>query len=216
MNLQIAFPIALAVAATSVPATAQPPTELDGFARVGVARVKLADDGPVFVDGVRDPGADYTTPDQWVANFDLGYFVLDPVAVMVSATTPGTTSNVPAGSLEGVPNLGDDTFSLFMLTATYHPLRGAPVSPYVGAGLAWQHIWDVDDGFASNLDIGDAVGPVVQGGVEVALDKRFGLFADGRFAWLENEASGNLGPALVTAEPVLNPFVLQAGILFRF
>ena len=216
MRLLIALPIALASAATTIPASAQGVAAPDGFVRVGIARIKLADDGDVFVNGVQDPQADYVTPEVWVANVDVGYFVLDPVAVMFSATTPGTTSNVPAGSLAGVPNLGDDTFSLFTLTATYHPLRGGRVSPYAGGGIALQHVWDVDDGVATNLDIGDGWGPVVQGGVEVAINHRFGLYVDARFAWIENEATGNLGPAFVTAEPVLNPFVVQAGALIRF
>src|SRR3546814_14572758 len=63
-------------------------------------------------------------PEKWVANIELGYFVLDTVAIQFAGTTPATTPNKPAGSLEAVPNLGNDKFSIFTLTGTYHPLRG--------------------------------------------------------------------------------------------
>src|SRR3546814_16201824 len=88
-------------------------------------------------------------PEKWVANIELGYFVLDTVAIQFAGTTPATTPNKPAGSLEAVPNLGNDKFSIFTLTGTYHPLRGGPVSPYVGAGVATQHVWSLEDEIGS-------------------------------------------------------------------
>ena len=42
------------------PAAAQP-LDRDTFIRAGIAHIDLADKGPVFVEGVRDPGADYKT-----------------------------------------------------------------------------------------------------------------------------------------------------------
>lgn len=203
-------------AGLAVPVQAQDVVQPDFYARLGVARVKLADDGPIFINGVEDPQADYTTPEDWVASAELGWFVHHQIAVQVSATTPATTSNLPAGSLAGLPSLGDDSFSLFSLTGIWHPLRGGPVSPYVGAGLVWHHTWDTDDGLAANLRIGDAVGPVVQAGLEVPIGQRFGVYAEVRKAFYSVDASGDLGPLRVTAEPELDPFILQAGAVLRF
>jgi outer membrane protein W len=215
MNIRTTL-LGLAVAAlASSPAQAQD-TQPDGYARLGVARIKLADDGPIFLNGVQDPQADYTTPDDWIFSAELGWFVLDRVAVEVSATTPATTSNIPAGSLAGLPSLGDDSFSLFALTGNFHPLRGGPVSPYVGGGLVWHHTWDTDDGLVANLEIGDAVGPIVQAGVEVTIGPRFGLYVEASKAFYSVDASGDLGPVRVTAEPELDPFILQGGALIRF
>ena len=215
MRLSAAL-IALTAAAMAMPAQAETQNQPDGYVRLGVARIKLADDGDIFVNDVQDPNADYRTPDNWVATADIGWFVLDKVAVQVSATSPATTANVPAGSLAGLPSLGDDTFSLFTLTGVFHPLRGRTVSPYVGAGVAWHHTWDTDDGFASNLSIGDDLGPVVQAGVEVAVTPVVGVYVEARHAWITVSASGDLGPARVTADAELNPFIVQAGVLLRF
>lgn len=188
----------------------------DGFARLGVSRVRLADEGKIFIMGVYDPAAGYTTPEKWVANFDLGYFVAPQFALQISATTPMTTPNLPAGSLEGTPNLGDDKFSIFTASATWHPLRGGGVSPYVGGGLAWQHVWEIEDGFAQNLDVDDTVGPMIQAGVEFPLNERFGVFFDAKKAFYKTDASAELGPVLITAKPELDPLILTAGALIRF
>lgn len=213
LNAILAATLAVGLA---IPAQAQEAAPSNFYARLGVARIKLADEGPIFINGVQDPQAGYTTPDVWVASAELGWFAHENIALQVSATSPGETSNVPAGSLAGLPNLGDDTFSIFTLTANYHPLRGGPVSPYVGGGLAWHHTWDTDDALAANLEIGDAVGPVVQGGLEVPIGQRFGVYVEARYAWYSVDASGDLGALRVTAEPKLDPFILQAGAVLRF
>lgn len=206
----------LIAAVTAEPALAQSADQPDGYARLGVARIRLVDKGKIFINGVQDPNADYRTPERWVANVDLGWFVTRNVAVQLSATTPATTSNVPAGSLQGLPNLGNDTFSIFTLTGIYHPLRGGRVSPYVGGGVALQHVWDTDDRLAQNLRVDDAVGPVIQGGIEIAINQRFGAYFDARKAFLTADASGDLGPNRVTAKAKLDPFIMQAGLLVRF
>src|SRR3546814_8592652 len=75
------------------PSIAQPVAQPDAFARLGIARIKLADEGKIFLNGTRDPAAGYTTPEKWVANIELGYFVLDTVAIQFAGTTPATTPN---------------------------------------------------------------------------------------------------------------------------
>ena len=218
MRYSIAIAAFLAAAAPAAPAFAQPEAiaQPDGFVRVGVARLRLADEADIFVNGVQDPQAAFETPEKWVANFDLGYFVLDRVAVQLAATTPAETPNMPAGSLAGLPNLGSDEFSIFTLTATFHPLRGRPVSPYVGAGVGLQHVWSTEDALLANVEVGDAFGLVLQGGVEVAVGERFGVYAEVRKGFWSADASGDLGPARITADAELDPLIIQAGALFRF
>ncbi len=180
--------------------------------------MRLVDKGKIYVNGTYDPAADYATPEKWVANFDLGYFVARPIAVQISATTPMTTPNLPTGSLLGTPNLGDDKFSIFTATATWHPLRGHVVSPYIGGGIAWQHVWSIKDEFAQNLKIDDAVGPVIQGGFEIPVHRQFGLFFDVKKAFYKTDASGTIlgGAVSITAKPQLDPLILTAGALIRF
>ncbi len=201
---------------SATPAIAQDVAQPNAFVRAGVTHIDLVDKGRIFVDGVRDPQAGYRTPKRVTASLDVGYFVLPKVAVQLSATAPATTSNLPAGSLTGIPNLGNDEFSIFTATATFHPLRGRTVSPYVGAGLGLQHVWKNTDRFATDLNIRDAYGFTVQGGVEINVDRRFAVFADAKKGFWDANASGNLGPSRVTAVAQLDPVILTAGAMFRF
>lgn len=206
----------LALAATASPALAQPAGQPDTFVRLGVAHIDLADKGPVFVNGTRDPGADYKTDKDWVGNIEVGHFFHPNVAVRLAGTTPAKTFNLPAGSLAGTPNLFDDTSSNFTLTATWHPLRGQGFSPYVGGGIGMNKIWDVDEKLASDVEISDAHGPVIQAGVEVDINDRFGIYVDAKKAFWSADASGFLGPLRVTAEAELDPWIVGVGGVIRF
>ena len=207
---------ALALATAAAPAMAQPSGQPDTFVRLGVAHIDLADKGPVFVNGVQDPGADYTTDKDWIGNIEVGHFFHPNVAVRLAGTTPAKTYNLPAGSLAGTPNLFNDTSSNFTLTATWHPLRGRGFSPYVGGGIGLNHIWKTQERLATDVKISDAHGPVVQAGVEFDLNDRFGIYADAKKAWWSADASGFLGPLKVTAEAELDPWILGVGGVIRF
>jgi outer membrane protein W len=199
----------------AAPSAAQSSSEAKGFLRVGLTRVRLADKGDIFINGTLAPGAGYRTPEKWVPAVEVGYFVLPNLSVQVAATSPTSTSNIPAGTLAGTPNLGDDRFSIFTATATFHPLRGR-VSPYFGGGMALQKVWSTRDALAKNLSVHDAHGPVIQAGLEVRLADRFGVFFDAKKAFYSDRASGDLGPAHVTALAKIDPLLLQVGGLLRF
>ena len=200
----------------AAPAAAETSADANGFLRVGVTRVRLADKGKIFINGALVPGGGYRTPEKWGAAAELGFFVIPKLSVQVGGTTPVSTPNTPAGSLNGTPTLGSDRFSVFTATAAFHPLRGRTVSPYAGGGIAFQKVWSTRDALATNLRVHDTQGPVVQGGVEVRLASRFGLFFDAKKAFYKADASGDLGPAHITAVAKLDPLLLQAGALFRF
>lgn len=198
------------------PALAQADVRPDTFARVGVTHIDMADKGPVFVDGVRDPGAKYQTDKDFVGTLEIGHFFHPNIAVRLTGSTPAETFNLPAGSLAGLPNLGNDTSSNFTLTATYHPLRGHRFSPYVGGGIGLNKIWSTEDALATDLEIKSAHGPVIQAGIEFDVSDRFGVYADAKKGFWSAQASGFLGAARVTAEAELDPVLLSVGALFRF
>jgi outer membrane protein W len=200
----------------AAPAAAQTSFDANGFVRVGVSRVRLADKGQIFINGALVPGGGYRTPEKWGAAAELGFFVLRNVSLQVGGTSPVSTSNTPAGTLAGTPNLGSDRFSIFTATAAFHPLRGRILSPYVGGGVALQKVWSTRDALATNLRVHDATGPVIQGGIEVRLADRFGIFFDAKKAFYKADASGDLGPAHITAVAKLDPLLLQTGAVFRF
>lgn len=204
----------------SAPASAQEAG--DGFVRVAAARTKLVDKGQIKVNGVVDPGADYRTRSTFHGVLTGGYYLIDHVAVEASISTPATTNNIPAGSLAGTPNLGDDEFTMVTVGASLHPFKGM-VSPYVGGGYVRHFTTQERDALAVGLNVPNAGGPYVQAGVDVAISPRWGVFAEARKAWYHADATGQLPLdatytkfAAVDAKAELDPLTLQLGLTARF
>ena len=110
----------------AVPAAAQEAG--DSFVKVAASRTKLVDKGEVRTNGVLDPAAAYKTREARHGTVTVGQFIMDRVALQASITTPLTTNNIPAGSLAGLPNLGDDEFVLLTVGGSFHPFKGAGVA----------------------------------------------------------------------------------------
>lgn len=210
----------LAGLVASAPALAQ--DQGDAFVRVGAARTKLVDKGIIKENGVVDPAADYKTRDTFHGVLTGGYYIVDHVALEASISTPATTNNIPAGSLAGTPNLGDDEFTMVTIGASLHPFKGQ-VSPYVGGGFVRHFTTQERDALAVNLNIPNADGPYIQAGVDVAVSDRWGVFAEVRKAFYHTNASGLLpldatftNFAKVDAKAELDPLTIQLGLTARF
>lgn len=210
----------LAVVALATPAVAQDAG--DAFVRIAAARSKLIDKGVIATNGVIDPLADYKTREAYHGVLTVGYFPIDHFAVEGSISTPLTTNNVPAGSLAGVPNLGDDEFILTTIGASFHPFKGR-VSPYVGGGLQVQLTTQERDGLGVNLNIPNANGPYVHAGVDFKVNDQWGAFIDVRKAFYHTNATGLLPLdatftrfAAIDAKAELDPLTFQLGAVARF
>lgn len=215
-----ALPLAALALVAGAPAAAQQAGEVDVHA--SIARTKLVDKGEIFTNGVQDPNADYETREAYHSVVGISWFPIDHVALDATISTPATTNNIPAGSLAGTPNLGDDEFVLGTIGASVHPLSGR-VRPYAGGGWAFQFTSQERDGLAVGLNIENTSGPYVNGGVKFGITDRLDVFADVRKAWYTTAASGRLPLdatytvfADVTADAQLDPLTIQLGLSTRF
>lgn len=213
---------AIGTVALLAPVSAQAQEAGDAVARISAARTKLVDRGEIRVNGVADPTADYETRETYHGSLSLSYFVVDGLAADASLSTPATTNNIPAGSLAGTPNLGDDEFVLATIGARVQPFGGR-ISPYVSGGLQMQFTTQERDGLGVDLNIPNSHGPYVEGGVEFNVTPRWGVFGSVRKAWYHTNASGLLpldatftNFAKVEARAVLDPLTIQVGMLTRF
>lgn len=205
-----------AMLTSTMPAFAQ--NAGDGYVRLGAARTKLADKGEVATDGVVNPRDGYTTRQTWHGVLTGGYFVTDGVAVEASISTPATTDNLPAGDLYGLPNLGDDEFTMVTLGANLQPFKGQ-VSPFIGGGFVKHITTQERDGFGIGLNIPSTSGPYIQGGIDVAVTPRWGVFASARKSWYSTNATGTLvfnGEHSIVADAKLDPLTIQLGLTARF
>lgn len=216
----LALPLAALAIAGAAPAVAQEAGEVT--VQASIARTKLVDKGDIYTNGVQDPNADYETREAWHSIVGVSWFPVDHIAIDASISTPATTNNIPAGSLAGLPNLGDDEFVLGTIGASVHPLAG-PVRPYVGGGWAFQFTSQERDALAVDLNIENTSGPYVNAGVKVGVAPRLDVFADVRKAWYTTKATGRLPLdatytvfADVDADAQLDPLTIQLGLSTRF
>lgn len=216
----LALPTAVLAIAGVAPAVAQEAGEVT--VQASAARTKLVDKGDIFVNGTQDPGAAYSTRETYHSVVGVSWFPIDHVALDATLSTPATTNNLPAGSLVGTPNLGDDEFVVGTLGASAHPFGGR-VRPYAGGGWAFHFTTQERDGLAVGLDISNTSGPYANAGVKVGLSNRLDIFADIRKSWYTTKASGQLPLdatytvfADVDADAQLDPLTIQLGLSTRF
>ena len=205
--------ICLAAAGTAHGQVAAPSV---GYIHVGAAFVEQADDATLFAGGSEVPGAGFRTKTQVAPAIEGGLSVYQGFSIAAGLVAPAETPNIAAGSLEGLGNLGDEKVGFATLTAQYHFIPGGNVSPYVGAGLGYMFVTDTDDGAVSDLDIDNAVGMALQAGMDVRVSGPWGVYVDAKKLFIDTDASGLLGGAPITAEAKVNPWIIQAGVGYRF
>jgi len=209
--------ILAAAAGTFIPAAAAHAQTADtGFVHVGIAHVDQKDEATLYAGGAEVPGAGYRTKKKVTAAIEAGLFVYEGAAVAVTAVLPHDTPNIATGPVAGLGNLGDEKPGFFTATAQYHFNRGGTISPYVGAGVSYLYFADLDDGAVADLHIDDAWGTALQAGADVRVSGRWSVFVDAKKLFIDTNASGLLGGAPITADAKVDPWILSAGVGFRF
>ncbi|WP_331039466.1 OmpW/AlkL family protein [Allosphingosinicella sp.] len=187
-----------------------------GYVHVGLARVDQKDEATLYAGGNPVPNAGYETQKKVTAAIEAGFFVYEGAAIAVGAVLPAETPNIASGSLDGLGNLGDEKPGFLTATAQYHFNRNGTVSPYVGAGISYLYFADLDDGVVTDLDIDNSWGTALQAGADIRVSGRWSLFVDAKKLFIDTNASGFLGGAPITADAEVDPWILSAGVGFRF
>jgi outer membrane protein len=130
---------------------------------------------------------------------------------------PPTPTVTGQGTVTSLGALGRVRYGPAILTAGYRVPTGGAFRPYVGTGAAYAIIVKNHDAAVSQLDVHNNWGFVLQGGAEYRLNRTWDVFADFKQLWLAVDADGLLaGGVPVKARVTLNPFLVSAGIKFRF
>jgi outer membrane protein len=215
-----AFPILAALLGVFLSSPVAAGEDLRGgyttFFHFGSSYVKQSDIATLYAAGAPVPGAGFVTEGDQTMSFEAGIFLRGGWAIAASGTIPTTISNIGTGTLAGLGNLGDENVGYFAATSQYHfNLRG-PISPYVGAGIGYMHVFGLADGAVTDMNVASATGPVLQAGIDFHLNERAGLYVDVKRFWISTNASGSLGGTPITAEATVNPWVFSAGVAIRY
>ncbi|EIZ79651.1 hypothetical protein WSK_1731 [Novosphingobium sp. Rr 2-17] len=190
------------------------------YIRVGPGFVDFDEDAKVKIAGQPLAGANGTLSDNVTAGVELGYFITPDISVAATVGVPPTTKLTAAGTLAGAGTLGKVTYGPGVYTARYHFGRPRGVRPYIGGGFSWTIIFGTKDGVLQDVKVENATGPAVTWGIDVPINRKFGLFASGIKTWTSANSRFTLptpgGSAPGTARLQLNPLILYGGIQYRF
>ena len=213
-----------AATAISGPAMAGSP---DGKLQVKLLGTAVLPDGKiskVYNDQVGLPANLQTRAnDNVVPTVAIEYFVTPSVSIeticcMTQHDVDGTTG-LPGAELVSDAKLIPATF-----TAKFHLPTGSGFKPYVGAGATY-FLWFSEDpgstavaGGADDFDMSNEFGFVLQAGTDVALgDSGFGISLDAKKYFVDTKARWYAGGTEVIAtKHKLDPWVLSAGVSYRF
>lgn len=165
------------------------------------------------VDGV--PGAGLSYSDTVIPELDISYFFTDNFAAeLILGTTYAKING--EGVLAGTP-VGETWLLPPTLTLQYHFTDFGAFKPYIGAGVNYSLFYNQSEkpGF-SNLDVKNKLGAAVQVGFDYMLDEHWGVNFDVKKIFLKTDWTAELGGTPISGKAKLDPWLIGAGITYRF
>lgn len=146
----------------------------------------------------------------YVPELDLTYYFTKNISAELIAAT--AKHNVSANASK----VGSTWVLPPTLTLQYHFMPDSQFSPYVGAGLnySWFYGEDAAPGF-TKMGVDGGMGYALQAGFDYWINKNWGFNMDVKYIDLNVDVSVNNG-ALHANDVELNPFVVGAGVSYRF
>ena len=226
---------AMAVAALAL--TASPAAAEAGKLQVKVLGTAVLPDGKitkVLVDklGPADTagvpaGTQTEANDNVVPTLAVEYFVTPNISVETICCLTQHDVDASAGPLKGAELVANAKILPATVTAKYHMELAPGIKPYIGAGPTYFIFINEKSGAATKaafalpkMHLNDKVGVVAQGGIDIALgkDSPYSLTLDAKKYWLKTTATwyDASGAAQLSTRHKLDPWVLSAGVAYRF
>jgi outer membrane protein len=213
------LPAALGSAATARAQTAS--SIADGFVgkQAGSFMVRFRAIGVIPQDNRSSTsvGGSIKTTAQPAPEVDVSYFFTDNIAAeLIAATTRHSIAavntavgRVPVGAAWVLPPT---------LTAQWHFFPHERFSPYIGAGINASLFYSSQAAgpTVTSLKLTNSIGPAVQIGFDYNVSDRWFLNVDAKEIFLTTKARLNTVLGRVSAKTSLDPFVIGAGVGYRF
>lgn len=199
----------------SLPALALAQSPGPWWVHVGPVHAKFHTAADVSLGGAIVPGAGLEASSNTTLGLEVGYDLTPNLAARVTVGVPPTTRITGTGPLAGAGELGRIKYGPAVASLTWAFDGMGAARPYLGAGINYTIVLASKDGAITSLDAKNAFGGVLQAGVDVPLNKRWGIFLDVKKIYLKTTATGTVGPAPVSASVRLNPLLVHAGLSYR-
>lgn len=165
------------------------------------------------VNGV--PGSDLSYSDSVIPELDISYYFTDNIAAELILGT--TYANIETDGTLGVAPVGRAWLLPPTLTLQYHFTDFGAFKPYLGAGVNYSMFYNKSErGGFSNLDVDNAFGVALQAGFDYMLDEHWGVNFDVKKIFLETDWSADLGGTSLSGKAKMDPWLIGAGVTYRF
>lgn len=188
------------------------------WVRAGAAWVDFDENVGLSAGGASVPGANAKVKNNATFLVETGYRFYSDWSVGLTVGYPPTTTLTGTGTVSAVGKVGEVKYAPAALTLQYQitGLQKYNLFPYVGAGVTYVKIFSSTDGNVSNFHADSAWGRLLQAGLEYKISENMGIFLDVKKFFVSTTATGNLGPAPVTAAVRLDPLVTTLGLSYHF
>lgn len=179
------------------------------------------DKSSMSLNGAGFAGQNLAVSNSLVPEVDITYFFTKNFAVeVIAGVTPHSIkAKGPLAGL-GVGKVGSSTLLPPTITAQYHFYLTDSIKPYIGAGINYTFFLDEKaKGVFTGFDVKNTWGFALQGGVDIMLDKNWGINLDVKKLFLEPKYRAYtpaLGGVVATGKAKLNPWLIGAGVTYKF
>lgn len=180
----------------------------------GRALVVLPETGASLQAGgapITGAGVDIST--SVVPELDITYFFTPNIAAeLILGVTPHSVRG--EGALAGTP-IGHVWLLPPTLTLQYHFTQVGAFKPYIGAGVNYTVFFEESArGPFTKFDLKNNVGAVLQAGVDIMIDRHWGINFDVKKVFLDTDVALNSGA--VTGKVKIDPWLIGTGVTYRF
>lgn len=169
--------------------------------------------------GTPIPGAGLDADNGTTLGLEIAYDVSPDLTARLTVGVPVKTTVTASGSVAAVGTAGDITYGPGVLSVTWAFGRLGPFRPYGGGGAAYLKVFSSHDAGVTAFRVENAWGSTLQFGTDIDIGSRVGLFVDVKKIYLKTRVTGNvvaLGGAPAFAKARIDPFVVHAGLAYRF
>ncbi len=165
------------------------------------------------VDQISGSGLSYS--DTIIPELDISYYFTDNFAAELILGT--TSANVYGeDAIAGLGKIGKAWVLPPTLTMQYHFTDFGAFKPYVGAGINYTVFYSQSGAAASDLDVKDTFGTALQVGFDYMLNDHWGLNFDAKKLFLRPDFETTIGGTTYTGKAKLDPWLVGAGVTYRF
>lgn len=170
--------------------------------------------------GARIPGASAKVSNSVVPEVDISYFFTKNIAVeAICCISPHKVT--AKGSIAALGEIGKTVVFPPTVMLQYHFTNFGAFKPYAGVGVNYTHFFKDSTGAAfTGLKIKDSWGVAGQVGFDYMIDRHWGINVDLKKIMMEPKANVGLvtanGVVPVSAKVKINPWIVGAGVTYRF